>query len=121
MERFNCHYCVVTQANVKKYWRHLSRQHEHQPHFSVSCYLCRKPYKEVESLRRHIYRKYPSPVIEHTAYIGTQPNDDFTNSDDFNRDADKVDTSVNLQQVLVSFQMHITLFVLKVQEKHLKL
>ena len=122
---YTCHYCGSHKLSVKKFLRHLSLQHEFLPDFSVSCHLCRKPYGKVESLRKHYYRKHQDVMVDQNHendQNDVDVTDDIENvTDDIeNEQVDHEETTlVCLDEVLKGLQKHITLFVLKVQEKHL--
>lgn len=114
---YTCHYCGTDKTCVKRFLRHLALQHEHLPSFSVSCHLCRIPYVKVESLRRHYYRKN-SHILTERSKQNDPADSDTDNVEEGGADRAEV-SCVRLEDTLKALQWHITLFVLKVQEKHL--
>ena len=123
---YTCHYCGAVKFSLKRFLGHLTLQHEHLPNFDVSCHLCRKPYHKVESLRRHYYRKHAHAIAEKPYHEHDESNltvdlDSFHDITDEQHEQTEPPgvALVHLEEVLKGLQKHITLFILKLQEKHL--
>ena len=122
MSDFTCHYCGTTKLEIKKFLSHLELQHGHLPNFSAACHVCKKSYRIVDSLRKHYRRQHQiSNSSDIIPVVSSGPSDTEKEVLDvsFPDSEHGVELTETLNEKLSALQKHITLFVLKMQEKHL--
>ena len=126
---YRCSFCSVIKFNLKKYLCHLELYHQHSPDFVVNCGLehCRKQYSSVASLRNHYYRCHKEIIVDVPTPVCDVTNENVR-YDEAGITDNEIITDISFTQkspllskseFLEGFKTHLSLFVLKLQEKHI--
>ena len=119
-----CPNCSVKTPSYFKLLNHLQLYHEYESKFSVTCGIdgCPRQYSKIKSLKDHIRLKHKIFASTHIDQYDKREDaedviDEIMEVDD--NTSDKApDLSHQLQELKISFQRQLTLFSLKIQEKH---
>ena len=136
-----CPFCSVLKFSYKKCLAHIELQHHHLPNFVISCLHrnCAKTFKSVSSLRKHDQRTHKGSNLEPN--IRNPVPEEQSENDNANIDGaepsevnvidvgvsvanctieNRTENPILLKHALFSnFQAKFTLFILKLQEKHI--